>query len=80
MVVNIPKWPYNALMGRPFLNEIRAVTATYCLKIKFPTEFGTGEVKGCQETARKANLSTFTHKEVEEVFQLDESSIAEGKS
>ncbi|KAK0570723.1 hypothetical protein LWI29_005524 [Acer saccharum] len=46
VIVDIHNWPYNALLGRPFLNEARAVTSTHALKIKFPTQFGVGELKG----------------------------------
>ena len=59
VVVDIHNWPYNALLGRPFLNKARAVTSTHALKIKFPTEFGIGELKGSQEMAHRANLSIF---------------------
>ena len=48
-------WPssYNVIIGRPTLNRWKAVTSTYCLKVKFPTENGVGEVKGDQVLARK---------------------------
>ncbi|KAK0571192.1 hypothetical protein LWI29_012293 [Acer saccharum] len=59
VVVDIHNWPYNALLSRPFLNKSQAVTSTHALKIKFPIEFGVGELKGSQEMARRANLSIF---------------------
>ena len=37
---------YNAILGRPTLNSWKAVTSTYHLMIKFPTEYGIGEVRG----------------------------------
>ena len=37
---------YNAILGRPTLNSWKAVTSTYHLMIKFPTEYGVGEVRG----------------------------------
>ena len=37
---------YNVIIGRPTLNRWKAATSTYCLKVKFPTESGTGEIKG----------------------------------
>ena len=61
-MVDIHNWPYNALLDRPFLNKARAVTSTHALKVKFPTEFGIGELKGSQEMARRANLSIFKDK------------------
>ena len=62
IVVDIHNWPYNALLGRPFLNKARAVTSTHALKVKFPTESRVGELKGSQEMARRANLSIFKDK------------------
>ncbi|KAK1557267.1 hypothetical protein Q3G72_021359 [Acer saccharum] len=58
----------------PFLNKARAVTSTHALKIKFPTEFGVGELRGSQEMARRANLSIFKDKagmETLNIFEVD---------
>ena len=35
---------YNAILGRPTLNSWKAVTSTYHLMIKFPTDYGVGEI------------------------------------
>ena len=35
---------YNAIVGRPTLNSWKAMTSTYHLMIKFPTEYGVGEI------------------------------------
>ena len=37
---------YNAIIGKPTLNNWKAVTSTYHLLVKFPTEYGVGEVQG----------------------------------
>ena len=37
---------YNAIIGRPTLKSWKAVTSTYHLSVKFPTEYGVGEVQG----------------------------------
>ena len=47
---------YNAILGRPTLNSWKAVTSTYHLMIKFPTEYGVGEVCGDQVAARECYI------------------------
>ena len=42
---------YNAILGRPTLNSWKAVTSTYYLMIKFPTNYGVGELQGNQMAA-----------------------------
>ncbi|KAK0589177.1 hypothetical protein LWI29_010709 [Acer saccharum] len=70
VVVDTENWPYNALLGRPFLNKAKAVTATYALMMKFPTKYGVGVVKGSQEMARRANLSVYKDREVRQVYMV----------
>ena len=48
---------YNAILGHPTLNSWRAVTSTYHLMIKFPTEYGVGEVRGDQVAARECYIA-----------------------
>nr|XP_023894377.1 uncharacterized protein LOC112006332 [Quercus suber] len=43
LVVDCPS-AYNAILGRPTLNAWKAATSTYHLMIKFPTEYGVGEL------------------------------------
>ena len=52
LVVDCPS-SYNVIIGRPTLNLWKSATSTYCLKVKFPTENGIGEVKGDQVLARE---------------------------
>ena len=42
---------YNAILGRPTLNLWKAVTLTYHLMIKFPTDYGVGEPRRSQMAA-----------------------------
>ncbi|KAL2240129.1 UNVERIFIED_CONTAM: Retrovirus-related Pol polyprotein from transposon [Sesamum indicum] len=57
LVVDTP-FTYNVILGRPGLNSFRAVISTYHMKMKFPTEYGIGEVWCDQKEARKCyNLS-----------------------
>ena len=44
---------YNAILGRPTLNSWKVVTSTYHLMIKFPTDYGVGELRGNQVAARE---------------------------
>ena len=48
---------YNAILGRPTLNSWKVVTSTYYLMIKFPTEYGVGEVRGDQVAARECYVA-----------------------
>ena len=36
---------YNSIIGRPTLNSWKAVTFTYHLSVKFPTEYEIGQVQ-----------------------------------
>ncbi|XP_059460362.1 uncharacterized protein LOC132189629 [Corylus avellana] len=52
LVIDRPS-AYNMIIGRPALNQLRVVTSTYHLKMKFPTMEGVGEVRGDQVIARR---------------------------
>ncbi|KAF3452063.1 hypothetical protein FNV43_RR08159 [Rhamnella rubrinervis] len=62
LVVNRPS-VYNMIIGRPFLNNLRAVTSTYHLVMKFPTEKGTCVVRGDQHEARKCYVNALRGKD-----------------
>uniref|UniRef100_A0A2N9GJD4 Reverse transcriptase n=1 Tax=Fagus sylvatica TaxID=28930 RepID=A0A2N9GJD4_FAGSY len=57
LVVDCPS-AYNVIIGRPTLNRLRAVTLTYHLLVRFPTENGIGEMKGDQAMARECYLTS----------------------
>ncbi|XP_059431529.1 uncharacterized protein LOC132165036 [Corylus avellana] len=40
---------HNAIIGRKALNELRAITSTPHLKVKFPTDHGVGEIRDLDE-------------------------------
>ena len=50
LVVNCSS-AYNAIIRQPNLNSWKAVTSTYHLMIKIPTEYGVGELQGDQIAA-----------------------------
>ena len=62
LVVDCPS-SYNVIIGRPTLNKWKATTSTYCLKVKFPTDNGVGEVKGDQVLARECYQAVLAAKE-----------------
>ena len=45
------------------LNKWRTATSTYCLKVKFPTDNGVGEIKGDQVLARECYQAVLVAKE-----------------
>ena len=52
LIVDFPS-TYNIIFGRPVLNKLIAVTSTYYLKVKFPTTYRVGEIRGDQVLARE---------------------------
>ena len=48
---------YNAILGRPTLNSWKAMTSTYHLIIKFPTEYRVEKVCGDQVVAHKCYIA-----------------------
>ncbi|KAK3020180.1 hypothetical protein RJ639_046988 [Escallonia herrerae] len=66
VVVKVPS-AYNAILGRPALNQLQVVVSTYHLKMKFPTEHGIGEVKGDQTIARQCYVTSFRPKKAKKL-------------
>ena len=81
---------YNVIIRRPTLNKWKSATSTYCLKVKFPTKNGVGEVRRDQALARecyqailatKENYTwTIEEKEEDKVKALEEVELVEGKT
>ena len=59
LVVDRPS-VYNVIIGRPTLNGMRAITSTYHLVMKFPTDFGIGMIMGDQKEERICYIRTTT--------------------
>ena len=56
LVVNCSS-AYNAIVERATLNSWKAVTLTYHLMIKFPTDYGVGKLRGNQMAARECYVA-----------------------
>ena len=56
LVVNFSS-AYNAIIGRPTLNSWKAVTSTYHLMIKFPTDYRVREIRDDQVVARECYIA-----------------------
>ena len=59
---------YNVILGRPTLNAWKAVTSTYHLMIKFPTEYGVGELQGNQIAAREYYIAMLEMKDQQQTM------------
>ena len=66
---------YNAIIGRPTLNSWKAVTSTYHLSVKFPTEHGVGQVQGDQLAARECYLVMLAMDEQVQTMNIEEKRI-----
>jgi BarA-like signal transduction histidine kinase len=71
LVVDCPS-AYNVIIGRPTLNRLRAVTSTYHLLVRFPTENGIGEMKGDQAMARECYLTFVSIEQVHQTLIVEE--------
>uniref|UniRef100_A0A2N9GCW7 Uncharacterized protein n=1 Tax=Fagus sylvatica TaxID=28930 RepID=A0A2N9GCW7_FAGSY len=63
---------YNVIIGRPTLNRLRAVTSTYHLLVRFPTENGIGEMRGDQAMARECYLTSTNTEPVHQTLIVEE--------
>ena len=66
---------YNAIIGRPTLNSWKAITSTYHLSVKFPTEHGVGQVQGDQLAARECYLAMLAMDEQVQTMNIKEKRI-----
>ena len=66
---------YNTIIGRPTLNSWKAVTSTYHLSVKFPTEYEIGQVQRDQLTARKCYLAMVAMDEHTQTMSIEERKV-----
>ena len=70
LVVDAPS-AYNLLLGRPFLNAIKAIPSAYHMMIKFTTTSRVGMIRGDQRVARECYSAPVKQKVVDNI-NLDE--------
>ena len=63
---------YNAIIGRPTLNNWKSVTFTFHLSVKFPTNYGIGQVQGDQLAARECYLAMLAMDEYMQTINIEE--------
>ena len=66
---------YNAIIGRPTLNSWKAVTSTYHLSVKFPIDYGVGQVQGDQLAARECYLAMLAMDEQVQTMNIEEKRV-----
>ena len=54
--------PYTAIMGRPWLHSLGAVSSTLHQKVKYPSEGQVLEIVGSQSMARQCLIASIQHK------------------
>ncbi len=65
--------PYNAIMGRDWLHQMKAIPSTLHQKLRFPTKDGVMELNGDQVTAKQCVLATVKRKDIKQVRELGDS-------
>ena len=63
---------YNGILGQPTLNSWKAATPTYHLMIKFPTEYGIGELQGDQVAARECYIAMLELEDYQQTIYIGE--------
>ena len=69
-VVDCPS-AYNIILGRTALNAFQAITSTYHLAIKFPTDQGVGTVRGEQTIARECYVASLKEVKMKEAMIIE---------
>jgi len=63
---------YNIILGRPTLNSWKAVTSTYHLMIKFPTDYRVGELRGSQVAAHECYVAMMEMEDQVQALNIEE--------
>ena len=54
--------PYTAIVARPWLHALGAVSSTLHQKVKYSSRDRVEEILGCQSTARQCLVAAFSHR------------------
>ena len=63
---------YNGILGRLTLNSWKAATSTYHLMIKFPTDYGIGELRGDQVAACECYIAMVEMEDHQQTMCIEE--------
>ena len=63
---------YNGILEQPMLNSWKAATSTYHLMIKFPTEYGIGELRGDQVAAHECYIAMLEFEDYQQTMHIGE--------
>ena len=63
---------YNGILGQPTLNSWKVATSTYHIMIKFPTEYGIGELRGDQVAARECYIAMLEMEDYQQTMCIRE--------
>ena len=63
---------YNAILGWPTLNSWKVVTLSYHLMIKFPTDYGVGELRGNQVAVRESYIAMMEMDDYLQAMNIEE--------
>ena len=65
-------FPYMAILARPWLHDLGAVSSTLHLKVKYPTQGRVGELVGSLAMARQCLVATITRPPVDQAMVVEE--------
>ena len=63
---------YNGILGRLTLNSWKVATSTYHLMIKFPTDYGIGELRGDQVAAYECYIAMLEMEDHQQTMCIEE--------
>ena len=68
-------FPYTAIMGKPWLHSLGAVSSTLHQKVKYPSEGQVLEIVGSQSMARQCLIEAIQHKPKSGISAIKENDL-----